>query len=57
MHQLKVYLKGRKTPIVIESNLAYAIPYWKKQKQLNPNIRIKIITTWKNILAKTPCTF
>ena len=45
MKILKVYLKGKKTPLVIESNMAYALPYWEKQKQLNPRLRIKIKLT------------
>lgn len=41
---MKVYLSkrtnlmGEMTPIVIETNLAWAIPYWIKRKQCNPNI-------------------
>ena len=45
MKILKVYLKGKKTPLVVETNMAYAIPYWRKQKQLNPSLRIKIQLT------------
>lgn len=37
MH-LFVYLHPSKTPIVIETNLAWAIPYWVARKALNPNI-------------------
>jgi hypothetical protein len=35
---MKVYLRGRSDPLVIETNLAWAIPYWTKRKQVNPNI-------------------
>jgi hypothetical protein len=31
-------LMGQLTPIVVETNLAYAIPYWTKRKQMNPKI-------------------
>ena len=34
-----VYLSGKQ--IVIETNLAWALPYWTKRKQQNENI------TWK----------
>lgn len=36
---MRVYIRGAKDPIVIETNLAWAIPYWKKRKHLNPDIR------------------
>ena len=29
---------GQLTPIVVESNLSYAIPYWTKRKLANPAI-------------------
>ena len=29
-------------PTVIETNLAWAIPYWTRRKQQNPNISWKI---------------
>jgi hypothetical protein len=29
---------GQLTPIVVESNLAYAIPYWTKRKLENPKL-------------------
>jgi hypothetical protein len=41
---MKIYLSnspkpfGVRTPIVIETNLAYAIPYWTKRKRANPKI-------------------
>jgi hypothetical protein len=41
---MKVYLTGSKewmgvkTPICIESNLAWAIPYWSKRQKSNKNI-------------------
>lgn len=34
----KKNLQGHMTPIVIETNLAWAIPYWTKRKQVNPNL-------------------
>jgi hypothetical protein len=37
-----VYMKT-KTPIVIETNLEYALPYWQKRKLSNPEIRWTII--------------
>lgn len=38
MRHMHVYL-GSKDPIVIETNLAWAIPYWEERKRLNPNLR------------------
>jgi len=41
---MKVYLSrkrnlmGQMTPIVIETNIGFALPYWTKRKQSNPNI-------------------
>lgn len=41
---MKVYtsrkrnLMGQMTPIVIETNIEFALPYWIKRKQINPNI-------------------
>ena len=35
---MKVYLRGGTDPIVIETNLAWALPYWVKRKQRNPKI-------------------
>lgn len=29
---------GELTPVVIETNLDYAIPYWTQRKQANPKI-------------------
>lgn len=29
---------GLRTPIVIESNLAWALPYWTARKQTNPDL-------------------
>ncbi len=26
------------TPIVVETNIQFALPYWTKRKQSNPNI-------------------
>ncbi len=34
-----VYLNGRQ--IVVETNVAWALPYWTKRKQINENI------TWR----------
>jgi hypothetical protein len=34
----KNYMRER-TPIVVETNLAWAVPYWKKRKQTNPDLR------------------
>jgi len=31
-------LMGNLTPIVVETNLEYAIPYWTKRKQANPKL-------------------
>ena len=33
---MRIYLNKRL--IVVETNLAFAIPYWTKRKQSNPNI-------------------
>ena len=44
MKTMKVYASRRlnalhqKTPIVIETNLAWAIPYWTERKRMNPNL-------------------
>lgn len=35
---MKVYIRGSKHPFVIETNLAWAIPYWTQRKLANPNI-------------------
>lgn len=35
---MKVYIRGSKQPFVIETNLEWALPYWTKRKQANPNI-------------------
>lgn len=41
---MKVYLshhrnlQGELTPIVVETNMQYAIPYWKKRQQVNPKL-------------------
>jgi len=31
-------LMGEMTPIVVETNLAYAIPYWEQRKTQNPKL-------------------
>lgn len=36
-------LSGQMTPIVIETNLAWAIPYWTQRKQANPKIFWEIV--------------
>ena len=36
---MKVYVNGKL--IVVETNVAWALPYWEKRKKLNPKI------TWK----------
>jgi hypothetical protein len=36
---MNVYLNGRL--IVVETNVAWALPYWTKRKQINENI------TWR----------
>jgi hypothetical protein len=33
---MTVYLNGRL--IVVETNVAWALPYWRKRKELNKNI-------------------
>ena len=35
---MKVYMKGRKDPLFIETNVEWALPYWTKRRDLNPNI-------------------
>lgn len=42
---MRVYLKnsprnlqGQRTPIVIETNIAWALPYWQARKNVNPDI-------------------
>jgi len=39
---MKVYIKGRRDPLVIETNIEWALPYWTKRRQLNPLIRWQI---------------
>lgn len=39
---LKIYMKDKKTPIVVETNLEWAIPYWEERKKLNPEIKWEI---------------
>lgn len=36
-------LMGELTPIVIETNLAWALPYWTNRKQQNPKIFWEIV--------------
>ena len=31
------------TPIVVETNLAWALPYWQKRKKINPKIFWEIV--------------
>ena len=31
-------LQGEMTPIVIETNLAWALPYWQARRQINPKL-------------------
>lgn len=44
MKMMKVYasrhlnLSHQMTPIAIETNLAWAVPYWTERKKKNPNI-------------------
>lgn len=42
---MKVYLRGspknsqgQATPIVVESNIAWALPYWRQRRLINPDI-------------------
>ena len=42
---MRVYLKGSRpdhtgkpTAIVVESNIAWALPYWQKRRENNPDI-------------------
>ena len=34
----KVNLMYEFTPIVVETNLAFAIPYWERRKRSNPKL-------------------
>lgn len=34
----KLNLMWELTPIVIETNLAWAIPYWTERKKMNPKL-------------------
>ena len=36
-------LMGQMTPIVIETNLAWALPYWRQRQRLNPKIFLEIV--------------
>ncbi len=36
-------LMGQMTPIVIETNLAWALPYWRQRRRLNPKIFWEIV--------------
>jgi hypothetical protein len=40
--RLYVYVRPRKGPIVIESNIAWALQYWRHRKHHNPNIHWEI---------------
>jgi hypothetical protein len=46
---MKVYASNKKnlmhelTPIAIETNLEWAIPYWTKRKKMNPKIFWEIV--------------
>lgn len=46
---MKVYiskhrnLSGQMTPIVIETDLAWAIPYWTRRRELNSKIFWEIV--------------
>jgi hypothetical protein len=42
---MKVYVRGSKQPLVIETNLEWAIPYWTKRKQANPRIYWRMVCT------------
>jgi hypothetical protein len=42
---MRVYLRGspknmqgQATPIVVESNIAWALPYWRQRRLINPDI-------------------
>lgn len=35
---MKMYVYMNRRMIVVETNLAWAIPYWAKRKQNNPNL-------------------
>lgn len=37
---MNIYINGVLT--IIESNVAWALPYWQRRKQLRPDVRI----TW-----------
>ena len=41
MARMEVYC-GSKTPFVVETNIAWALPYWTKRKLLNPKITWRI---------------
>jgi hypothetical protein len=43
MLHLHVYVRPYKTPIVIESNIDWALLYWKRRRHANPNIYWKIL--------------
>ena len=36
--RMYVYMKGNLAPIVIESNIDFAVKYWRKKQKSNPNI-------------------
>ena len=40
--RLYVYMRPSTTPIVIETNLAWAYPYWEAHKLLNPLLHWKL---------------
>jgi hypothetical protein len=46
---MKVYMSRRlnamyeMTPIVVETNLAWAVPYWTERKRVNPKIFWEIV--------------
>lgn len=38
-----VYIGSSDTPVAVETNPEWALPYWKKRKQTNPAIHILTI--------------
>ena len=42
MH-LHVFIGSKTTPIVIESDLTWAIAYWQLRKLANPDIQVRVV--------------
>jgi hypothetical protein len=35
---MTVFVKGSRAPLVIETNIAWAVPYWENRRKINPKL-------------------